>query len=142
MGQRAADGRLAGAGRAGQQHAALGAQGQLLGQRVVLQRRDDVRLQAVDQVVEPAEIFQRDSLHLFQIDVAGEVVAAQDVDILVGGDAFMVANDRTDGAHLVDIKLAREAKDMVEIDGRRQMHGQEAVAEVLVVAGGEGRDLL
>ena len=69
-------------------------------------------------------------------------MCAQDVDVLVGGDAFLVAHDRTDGAHLVHIKLARKAKDMVEVDGRRQVHGQEAVAEVLVVAGGEGRDLL
>ena len=58
VGQRAADGRLTGAGRSRQQHAALGAQGQLFGQRVVFQRRDDVGLQAVDQVVEPAQVVE------------------------------------------------------------------------------------
>lgn len=80
VGQGRSNRRLACARRSGQKDAAFGLQVQLGRQGLVLERQDDMGLQALNHLLDALQIPQIDRLHLGQVHVAHQVLRAQILD--------------------------------------------------------------
>jgi hypothetical protein len=140
VGQRPADGGLAGAGRPGQEDAALGLQTQLASDLVVLQRHDDVGLQAADDVVHAAQVVQADRLDLLQVHVAEEAVGAEVGDEAVGVEVVLAVVPLAGGLELVGVQLAGEAVDLAEVEALGAVLAEEVAAQEGIIVGVELAD--
>ncbi len=88
MCESAAHRRLAGAGRPVQQYAAFGAQAKPIRQLVILERQDDVDLEAAQHVVHAFQIFQVHLLHFPQVHIAGQALRAEILDEQISRQVF------------------------------------------------------
>ena len=96
MSERAAHGRLAGAGRTVKQNAAFGAQTKTIGEFIVLERQDDIDLEAAQHVVHPFQVLQVHLLDFSKVHVAGEALGAEVFNEQVGRQ-FLVVHEPLTG---------------------------------------------
>ena len=97
MRQGAAHGCLAGAGRTVEQNAAFGAQTKTIGEFIVLERQDDIDLEAAQHVVHPFQVLQVHLLDFSKVHIAGEALGAEVFDKQVGRQFFVVHEPLTGG---------------------------------------------
>ena len=138
--QGAADRRLARAGWARQEHAALRFEIQLLGQLRVLERKNDVCLECIEHVVQTLQILELHRLHFAEVDVARHVMLAQIRDESIRIERGLVAQRDAGIANLARVELGAEAVDLAHIEHGRAVGAEIGCAQRRVVVGRERRD--
>jgi hypothetical protein len=87
----------------------------LCAQGIVTQRKHDVRLEAADYIVHTLQIVEIDLVDFAKIDVAGEPLRTQILDVLLGGERAGSLQPIASHADLVRGELRSEAENLGRI---------------------------
>ena len=90
----------------------------------ILERHDDVRLECLEQIIDPFQVRQLHGLDFGDVDVARHVMLAQRLDEALGLEAIVITKCHTRMPQLTRGELRREPMDLAAIDPRHQCGAQ------------------
>ena len=133
MCQSSSDRRLSGSGRAREQHSPLRLEAKLLGDIGLLEWQNDIRLEGLEDVVQPLEVLQIHNLHLAEVHVARHVVLAEVVDEPVRIEPRIVTQGIACVSQLPRVQVGREAMDLLHIQRASALSGEIRCAQHRVI---------